>query len=214
MVCSPAASSGGYVNSVTNLHGWADGDPIMVNYVGHPMQGSVSGDIWIQNDPKYRTAEFGRNRRYWVSRLRAATFAWAYSEQFEIGPISEASIGHVQNYFPQQGFVDHVITPAVGFGWMVAEDFLDRYVVKRIEAWTTNRCALRPLRVIRMVARGGLNPSRSFANAMAFREPWHRDTLLNSRESRNLAPRGGGGSVIWGKPDAPSSYRCDLTFVA
>lgn len=27
---------GGYVDSVTNLHGWADGDPFYVNYVGHP----------------------------------------------------------------------------------------------------------------------------------------------------------------------------------
>ncbi len=159
----------GYASSVANLHGWADGDPFIVNYVGHPMQGSVSGDIWIQNDPRYRTAEFGRNRRYWISSLRAAAFAWAYSEQFEIGPISEASLGHVQHYFPQQGYVDHVITPVVGFGWMVAEDFLDRHIVKRIEARTRNRW-------IRMIARGGFNPSRSFANCIAFREPWHRDT--------------------------------------
>src|SRR3954453_10749548 len=32
----------GYTESVANLHGWADGDPFYVNYVGHPMQGSVS----------------------------------------------------------------------------------------------------------------------------------------------------------------------------
>ena len=34
----------GYLNSVGNLHGWGDGDPFYVNYVGHPMQGAVSGD--------------------------------------------------------------------------------------------------------------------------------------------------------------------------
>src|SRR5215471_16883254 len=99
---------GGYVKSVTNLHGWADGDPFYVNYVGHPMQGSVSGFIWIQNDLRYRNVEIGRNRQYWKSRLRAAAFAFVYSEASEIGPISEASIGATQAYFPQQGFVDHV----------------------------------------------------------------------------------------------------------
>ena len=29
----------GYFAAVGNLHGWADGDPFLVNYVGHPMQG-------------------------------------------------------------------------------------------------------------------------------------------------------------------------------
>jgi hypothetical protein len=33
----------GYVNAVGNLHGWNDGDPFYVNYVGHPMKGAVSG---------------------------------------------------------------------------------------------------------------------------------------------------------------------------
>src|SRR5258708_21354265 len=86
----------GYTESVSNLHGWADGDPFLVNYVGHPMQGAVSGFIWVENDRRYRSAEFGRNAHYWKSRLRAAAFAWAYSEMEEIGPISEASIGATQ----------------------------------------------------------------------------------------------------------------------
>jgi hypothetical protein len=72
----------GYTDSVSNLHGWADGDPFMVNYVGHPIQGSISGFIFVQNDPEYKDAIFGRNRRYWKSRLRAGAFAWAYSEEF------------------------------------------------------------------------------------------------------------------------------------
>ena len=40
-----ASFLGGYTSSVTNLHGWADGDPFIVNYVGHPMQGAVAGRI-------------------------------------------------------------------------------------------------------------------------------------------------------------------------
>lgn len=159
----------GYTSSVANLHGWADGDPFYVNYVGHPMQGSVAGYIWVQNDPRYRQVEFGKNRDYWKSRLRAAAFSWAYSEQFEIGPLSEASIGRVQSQFPQTGFVDHVITPVVGLGWMLAEDSLDRYVIRPLELRVENP-------YVRMMARSWLNPTRSFANMMRGKTPWYRDT--------------------------------------
>ena len=38
------------------------------------MQGAVSGYIWVQNDGRYRFAEFGKNRDYWESRLRAAAY--------------------------------------------------------------------------------------------------------------------------------------------
>ena len=160
---------GGYVDSLNSLHGWSDGDPFYVNYVGHPMQGAVSGYLFVQNDRKYRAAEFGKNREYWKSRLRASAFAWAYSEQFELGPLSEASIGNVQAFFPQQGFVDQVATPAIGMAWMIAEDSMDRYVIERIEAHTRNP-------YVRVLARSGLNPTRSMANMIAARVPWHRDT--------------------------------------
>lgn len=166
---SGAGLGAGYTGSVANLHGWADGDPFYVNYVGHPMQGAVAGRLWLLHDRRYRRAEFGGSADYWKGKLRAAAFAWAFSEQFEIGPLSEASIGHIQKDFPQQGFVDHVVTPTVGLGWMVAEDTLDRYLIKRIEARTHNMAA-------RIVARTLLNPARSFANVMDWRAPWYRDS--------------------------------------
>jgi hypothetical protein len=158
----------GYFDSVESLHGWADGDPFLVNYVGHPMQGAVSGFIWQHNDRAYRTVEFGKNSRYWKSKLRSAGFAYLYSVQFEIGPLSEASLGHIQALYPQQGFVDHVVTPTIGMGWTIAEDSIDRYVVRAIEAHTENP-------YIRLFARGALNPSRSMANVMTGQLPWHRD---------------------------------------
>jgi hypothetical protein len=166
----------GYVDSLTSLHGWADGDPFYVSYVGHPMQGAVAGFIFVQNDRKYRTVEFGRNRQYWKSRLRAAAFSWAYSEQFEIGPLSEASIGNVQAFFPQQGFVDQVATPAIGLAWMIAEDLMDRYVVERVDERVHNP-------YVRLLVRSGLNPTRSMANLIAGRVPWHRDTRSGIWES-------------------------------
>lgn len=160
----------GYLNAVGNMHGWSDGDPFLVNYIGHPLQGSVASFIWIQNDAqRYRLAEFGESRDYWKSRLRATAWSWAYSTQFEIGPLSEASLGKVQNTWPQQGFVDHVITPAVGLGWTLAEDAIDKYIIKRFEERVENKWA-------RMMVRGWLNPGRSAANALAFRAPWSRDT--------------------------------------
>ena len=157
----------GYVDSVSALHGWADGDPFYVNYVGHPMQGAVSGYLWTLNDTRYQYVEFGRSPEYWKSRLRAGAFAWVYSEQMEIGPISEASIGNIQASWPQYGFVDHVVTPAIGLGWMIAEDALDRYLVRFVERKTQNR-------VVRALVRGGANPSRSFANVLGGEWPWAR----------------------------------------
>jgi hypothetical protein len=158
----------GWYDAITSLHGWADGDPFLVNYVGHPMQGAVTGYIWVQNDPRYRSVRFGRDADYWKGRLRAAAFAWAYSTQFELGPVSEASLGKIQNTHPQQGLVDHVVTPSTGLLWMLGEDAIDRYVIENLE----RRISSPPLRAI---IRTGLNPSRSFANALRFKVPWYRD---------------------------------------
>jgi hypothetical protein len=158
----------GYIDSVANLHGWADGDPFYVNYVGHPMQGAVAGYIWTLNDTKYRNVHFGKDPDYWKSRLRAGAFAWAYSEWTEIGPVmSEAAIGNIQAFYPQQGFVDHVVTPAIGLGWMIAEDAMDQYLVRFVERKTRNRA-------VRALVRGGANPSRSLANVLAGQLPWAR----------------------------------------
>ncbi len=178
----------GYIDSVGALHGWADGDPFYVNYVGHPMQGAVSGYLWTLNDPRYRDVEFGKNREYWKSRLRAGAFAWAYSEQMEIGPISEASIGNIQASWPQEGLVDHVVTPAIGLGWMIAEDALDRYLVRFVERRTQNR-------TVRALVRGGANPSRSLANIISGNWPWNRprdregdDAAIERRPHNQLDP--------------------------
>lgn len=162
-----------YAEALGNLHGWADGDEFYVNYVGHPMQGAVSALIFVQNDiPRYRNSEFGRNRDYWRGRLRASAFSAAYSIQFEIGPASEASIGAVQRKYPAYGFVDHVITTTVGMGWMIAEDALDRYVIRKFESRFRNPAA-------RLLVRSWLNPSRSFANMINLDAPWHRYTRPN-----------------------------------
>jgi hypothetical protein len=127
-----------YADSLTNIHGWNDGDPFFVNYIDHPMEGGVAGFIEIAHDPRYRRVEFSRSPQYWKSRLRATAFSAVFSMQFEIGPVSEASIGGIQRVRTKTGVVDWVITPTVGFGWMIGEDALDKYVIERFEVRTQN----------------------------------------------------------------------------
>ena len=194
----------GYSQSLGNMHGWADGDPFYVNYVGHPMQGAATGFIWAQNDRRYRKIEFGRNPAYWRSRLRAGAFMWAYSEQFELGPFSEASIGHIQRDYPQQGFVDHAVTPAIGLGWMVTEDAIDKYIIKRFENRFQNPWA-------RLFVRTGLNPTRTLANAVAFRTPWYRDSREGILSFRRDEPHDSYSETKPEKPEGVAPFEFNLT---
>lgn len=162
-----------YFESVKGLGGFSDGDEFYINYVGHPMEGAVAGFIEVQNDPRGSKMQFGQ-KGYWKNRLRALAFATVYSTQFEIGPISEASIGNVgrdrRKDLPNggQGFVDLVITPTVGTAWLVGEDMVDHYVIAKLERKTSNR-------FLQMMLRG-LNPCRDFTNMLRGKVPWHRDT--------------------------------------
>jgi hypothetical protein len=158
-----------YADSVKSIHGWGDDDPFVVNYIAHPTQGAVAGFIEIANDPLYRSAEFGGSSRYWKSRFRTMAFSAAYSLQFEIGPISEASIGNVQLNPRAGGVVDWVITPTLGTAFIVVEDVTDKYLIRRIERHTRNVTLL-------VLARTFINPSREFSNLMGRRAPWHRDS--------------------------------------
>ena len=161
-----------WFDTVKTLRGWDDGDGNMVNYVGHGTMGAVAGRIQIQNDPKGRYLEIGANEAYVKSRLKAFGFAALYSVQFELGPISEASIGNARpgNYSPHPtSYCDLVLTPTVGLLWLVGEDAVDRYVIRKIESYTQNR-------VIVKAARGFLNPTRTLSNVLRLKRPWYRDT--------------------------------------
>jgi len=158
-----------WFDSATGVSGWGDHDAFSANYIGHPMQGAVSSYIHIQNDPGGIQQEFGRDPEYWKSRMRAMAWAAAYSVQFELGPLSEASIGNVGQKKGTAGAVDLVVTPVAGLGWTVTEDALDKYVIRSLEGKSENRG-------LRAFTRSVLNPSRSFANLMRGKAPWHRDT--------------------------------------
>jgi hypothetical protein len=158
---------GDYVRSVRIPHTWGDGDSWGVNYVGHPIHGAAAGFIWLDHEDGAHDPDLGFSREYWASRTRGTAWAAWYSVQFEIGPLSEASIGNVGLRRETAGWVDHVVTPVGALGFIVAEDALDRYLITRIESWTGNR-------VLRAIARVSLNPSRTLSNAAQGRPPWSR----------------------------------------
>jgi hypothetical protein len=156
-----------YVNSVKSLHGWSDGGRFFTNYIAHPMQGGFLGYIQIQNDPKGIKQEFGLSGTYWRSRMKAMAWTAAWSTQFEIGPVSQASIGNV-GLNGKQTYVDIVVTPTLGTAWLVAEDAIDRFLMKRIERRTDSL-------YVTIFARMLLSPTRTLANVFRFKKPWHRD---------------------------------------
>jgi len=155
-----------YRNSLRIPKTWNDGDQWPVNYVGHPVHGAAAGFIWIEHRPDESSLDFS-TKAYWKSRGIAAAWIAGYSLQFEFGPLSEASIGNVGLNPSTTGWVDHVVTPAGGMAFIVAEDALDRYLVVRVEHWTRNT-------VLRGIARVALNPSRSLSNITQGRMPWFR----------------------------------------
>ena len=159
-----------YARSVRSLHGWADGGRFFTNYVAHPMEGSLLGFVQVQNDPAGSRLRFAGPGGYWRSRMKALAWSAAWSTQFEIGPVSQASIGNV-GLHGKQTYVDVVMTPTGGLGLLVAEDILDRYVIEGIERRTHNRYA-------RMFSRMALNPTRAAANLLRFKKPWYRDAGL------------------------------------
>lgn len=163
-----------YFRSVKGLGGWDDGGKIFTNYVAHSMGGAAYGFIYVQNDPKGRRQEFGKSKRYWTSRMKAMAWSAACSAQFEIGPLSQASIGNLGLHTPQSGrgkrkmaYIDFVITPTVGTAWMIGEDLAERYILRRTDK-SNNSFLRNTMRVL-------LTPTRSSANLLRFKKPWYRD---------------------------------------
>jgi len=157
-----------WIDSIGETRGWDDGDGWHASYVGHPLNGGIYGFIEQNNDPLYRKVEWGDGRIYWMSRIRALAFAAVASTQWTLGPLSEASLGNVQLH-ASPGFIDLVNTPGLGVMEMMGEDMLDRYVIIPVENHTANPWFI-------LVCRTLMNPARSFANLMAFKYGWTRET--------------------------------------
>ncbi|MFZ1006122.1 MAG: hypothetical protein WAN65_04765 [Candidatus Sulfotelmatobacter sp.] len=174
--------------------GWDDGDPNWFGYVGHPIQGALTGFVQIQNDPKSEGLVFSRTKAYWKSRLKAALWNAVYSTQWNLGPLSEATVEkygtkarppwnedgsfpcNTRHCYTGVGQIDIVMTPIGGTGWLIGEDILDRKLVRRVEAATRNRLLIDTARV-------ALNPLRAGANMLHGEHPWYRA----SRDSQGMS---------------------------
>lgn len=175
---------GDYVSCVERYRWsrWKDDDPFFVDYVGHPMMGAVTSSIYEQNDPKQRALMYENTRRYWMGRLRAMAYSAAYSAQWKVGPLSEASIGNSGLFYytrardgvwtNETGMQDFFITPIGGLAWNVGEDALDRFVLKRVRHATRNRLLL--------FASSLMTPGKSAANVTRFRATYYRDLDLET----------------------------------
>ena len=131
-----------YRRSLRVPHQWEDSDAWWVNYIGHPIHGASAGYIWLDHDAN-APVEIGLSRRYWATRAQAAAWTAAYSLQFEFGPLSEASIGNVGMRPRRRGGWTMWSHRSGAFGLIVAEDALDRFLVKWIEARTQQPCRAR-----------------------------------------------------------------------
>jgi hypothetical protein len=165
--------------------GWSAGENPMYNYVGHPIQGAITGNIELQNNPKDRAIEFSNSKIYWKSRLKATLWNTVYSTQWSIGPISEMTVEkygsedrqpwNANGTYPCDtstcywgvGKVNLVMTPVGGLGWMIAEDWMDKNIVRRVEARTTNHLLVDTVRCT-------FNPIRGGANILHGNKPWFR----------------------------------------
>ena len=159
--------------SVKNLRGWADGDIFFINYVAHPMQGAATGRIFINNSDKSKKQEFGTSKDYWTSRMKAMAWSAFWSTQFELGPVSEASIGNVGIHDnvgrSRMGWVDLVMTPTAGTGVLIGEDIIDKYILKNwLEKQTVSRTKIKVFRTF-------FTPTTSFVNLLRGKLPWKRD---------------------------------------
>ena len=174
-----------------NMRRWNDGDSIKVNYIGHPMQGAISGYIQIQNDPRGRELRISRDHAYWKSRYYSFLWTTVYSTWWEIGPLGETAIFNQggftypircdnrpgtsnycelpkTTYTNNTGWVDFIVTPIVGTLWLIGEDTIDRYVSDRLVEHDPGAFKYK-------LIRASLNPPRSLANMLRGHYPWWRD---------------------------------------
>ncbi len=158
--------------SVKNLRGWADGDIFFINYVAHPLQGAATGRIFVNNSDKSKKLEFGKSKDYWTSRMKTMAWSAVWSTQFEIGLISEATIGNVGIHDnvgkSRMAWVDLIMTPTAGTGVLIGEDIIDKYILKNwLEKTTTSRTKIKMYRAL-------FNPIASFVNILGGKKPWTR----------------------------------------
>jgi len=152
-----------YVDSVHVPDKWNDKDSWQVNYIGHAISGGAYTRIWMdQREPRNPTTS-----QYVKSIGKALIYTTLFSIQYEMGPMSEASIGNVGINPHDLGWNDYIWTPIGGVLWTMGEDAIDKYALTWVEKHV-------PFMMAKAAARMIANPSRMLANIGQNRTPWSR----------------------------------------
>jgi hypothetical protein len=176
----------GWINTVSmyRFDRWDDNDKFITSYLGHPAQGAVVAAIFWQNDDHVRFSEQDfHSAAYRNALLQAFAFVTFDAVQWKLGPVSEASIGHV-GYparwwdrdcktlnipcFPRSGMNDLVLNEVGGIAMTIGFHWLDKHLQKRIEGRLHSRALIDTTRIL-------ANPPQAMANIVRFRAPWFRD---------------------------------------
>jgi len=149
--------------SVGTLCCWDDGDRMTTNYMWHPLLGSAAAFVFANNHGASQETPIGNTSRYWKAKGAQGIYSFVYSLNFELGPLSEASIGNVGLKPGEMTYCDVVVTPAIGLLISIGEDAARLHVIDRVKR--SHRYWGNTLAVL-------LNPTRSVANVMGGKVPW------------------------------------------
>lgn len=201
----PFFSDWGYILQNIQLNKWGDGGKMFANDIGHPLDGSIAAFIYRRNDDNTRNLTFDlHNSEYRKGIFKAFLVAAAVSTESEIGPLSEATIGHVGlkaewwlrlnngtllGPIPEDTIGLAALSKSPywirgnnGTGWT---DFITTPfggVVVMMGEDAVDKYVIERLeehihnRYLVATIRCFLNPTRSAGNAFSFTAPWHRDT--------------------------------------
>ena len=178
----------GWINTVSmyRFDRWDDDDKFVTSYLGHPTQGAIVAAIFWQNNDHVRFSDQDfHSAAYRKALLQAFAFVTFDAVQWKLGPLSEASIGHVgmpahwwdrglrgalhSPREPRTGMNDLVLNEVGGTAMTIGFQWLDKHVQKRIETSVKSRALIDTTRIF-------MNPPQSVANIMRFRAPWFRDS--------------------------------------
>jgi len=176
----------GWLNTVSmyKFDRWDDNDKFVTSYLGHPAQGAIAAAIFWQNNDCVRFSDQDfHSAAYRKALLQAFAFVTIDAVQWKLGPLSEASIGHVGypahwwdrdcqslniRCEPRTGMNDLVLNEVGGTAMTIGFQWLDKHVQKRIEKRFQSRVLIDTTRIF-------TNPPQSVANIVRFRAPWFRD---------------------------------------
>ena len=133
------------------------------NYLFHPLLGSTASFVFANNHRASQETPIGNSRHYWKAKGAQGLYSFIYSLNYEIGPLSEASIGNVGLKPGEMTYCDFVLTPGIGLLISIGEDAARLHIIDRVKRnhlyWGNTLAVL-------------LNPTRAVANVVGGKRPW------------------------------------------